>query len=644
MITLNKRIKKIRETCKTINDLFSTPDFFIVLSEYSSNDFELLIENIAKIITYYLNTNDSNTTYSIPDLLIKIKTTQPTESGLLVSPSNSFYQNYLKINGLNSYAPTGHIRGIDLNKLDTQLSFYPKLSDHYYSLIYTDIKSAILKSFTSPDIIFESILKQPSTKELPLVVGTEEKTYYRSVLELRLKNAPEIMRKTCATIGNKVINHIIGRDSLLVIFPSTIGKYQVPKKDIDKNVTGEYIPPSYLSFIHLPSKYKLLSICAQNKSLCNGELLDIKAGTPYKTPPTPTPSIESIIYSRYELVSVTENFTYTNTEFSGDINYDIDLIYGELDANNRRETLRHDVGQNFESIKRRDDIIVRKNKNGYEIRNGRHRILYVKHFYTRNFKEYQKDNRLDELKRYVTLPMNVESTLEDDIANEYVIKISKLSRNTRIFKTDINNDQTNLIITISGKAYSVTSTSELIELYNYLTDSNYNNVFYIGESEEKSVLNYEIIFDTMILTLKENLFKMDFLDIIKYLKVNGITIQGTSYSFEKINYYQLYHFYVDLTHKLQLNEIFKRKKDIIKAIENKYKLEEIGKLIMEIIYNNPSLIAVSWQELYELIKEYPSFQECDADFLYEAATVAGYQKLKVEYMYNDMKYIKGSKK
>lgn len=641
MLTLNNSLRK---KCKRINELFETPSFFEILSQHSNNEFNTLVENIAKIISYYLSTNDDDIAYPITSLLYKANNTILTNQDYLIYPSNNFYKKFLMLNGLNSYNCMEKIKGMDLNKLDTQLSLYPRLFDDYHSQIYTDIETAIRKSFTAPSVIFESILKQPLNKELPIVVGAEEKTYYKSILDLRLKNASAMMEKTCSTIGKKIIKHIIGNNCLLAIFPKSTKSYQISSQEITNNSTSKHISPIYLAFINIPTKYQLISICANNKNLCNGELLDIKNGTSYVTPSPINSPLESVIYSRYELVSVTDNFIYTNPEFSGDINYDIDLIYGQLDANNRRGQVKEDFGYNFDLIKQRDDIIVRKHKKGYEIRNGRHRILYVKHFYTQNYESYKQEYRIEKLEKYVTIPMNVEHTLDDDIANEYVLKISDLSKKINFYKTDINNEETNLIININGYVFSVNSTSELIELYNYLKDSQYNNQYFIGKNDPSSILNYELIFDTMILTLKEEIFKMTFLDIINYLKEKGITIENVHYSFKELNYHQLYYHYIDLSHKIQMNKIFEIKRDIIKSTENKYKLEEVGLIIMNILHNNKDLIDISWQELYELIKDYPQFIEYDEDFLYAAASSAGYQDIKLEYIYNKINDVKKLKK
>ena len=233
-----------------------------------------------------------------------------------------------------------------------------------YCSIYQNIKEAILESFTKPDTIYKSILKQPKGKELPIVLGNDEKHYYSSILELRLKNAEDTLKDTCANIGKKIINRIIGQDSLLVLFPSSSRRYSISDKDIEEKTTGLYIPPQYLSFIRIPSKYKIITQCAINKKLCPGELLDYNTGATYTTPAPTVLSYPLIIYSRYESVSVTKEFEYANLEFTGDIEYDIDLIYGQLDSNKSRQALRNKVGTNIESMKTRDDITVRKSKEG----------------------------------------------------------------------------------------------------------------------------------------------------------------------------------------------------------------------------------------------------------------------------------------
>lgn len=633
-----------KEITKTINALFAKTNFFERLCDYSFNDINQVIKNLSKIINYYLVTQDTRITYSMDILLSKANSVTESNPNILFHPSNSFYLNYYKLNGLNPYISIKNYPKLDLEKLDREVSLFSTPPDDCYSAIYQDIEPAIIESFSCPNILFKSILKQPQSKELPAVVGTTETNYYRSILDIRLKNIQSEYPQTYAKIGKKAINGIIGKDSLLVLFPRTTKRHNISAKDIEDNITGLFIPSIYLSYIKIPSKYKLISICAANKQLRNGELISINTGNEYTLP---TPEHQSFIgtqYSRYEEISVTDLFEYTNPEFTGDINYDIDLIYGQLDSNKSRKAALEDVGKNIESIKQRDDIIVRKNGNKYEIRNGRHRILYLKHFYMSNYASYKKDGILNRLQRYVTIPMNVESSIQDKLANEYLLKLYLLNPKIQIYKTNINNDYPNIIVVLNNRIYSLPDTNSIIEFHNYISNSIFNNKYYIGENDPTRYQEYQKLFDYLVISLKEKIFTMDLLDIIKHLLTQGITLENTNYPITKLNIQTIYSAYVDFQHNIQLNRIFKTNKDLIKKTEDKYKINKIGSIIMTIIKNNPHLIELSWDDFYQILITYPELSQYDEELLKDSADHAGYQKLKLEYLLiEDKEYTKFSK-
>lgn len=632
---------KQKEICKTINTYFLRPNFLEEICNYSNNNYEQVISNISRIINYYIVTNDQTLDYSIEELLMKANSVTTNQTEFLVYPSNSVYLNQLRFQGINPYYNTNNVSRISIDTLDASISAYPLMYNPFYSPIYQNIKEAIIESFTKPDTIYKSILKQPKGKELPIVLGNDEKHYYSSILELRIKNAEDTLKDTCANIGKKVINKIIGQDSLLVLFPSSSRRYSISDKDIEDKTTGLYIPPQYLSFIRIPSKYKIITQCAINKKLCPGELLDYNTGATYTTPSPTVLSYPLIIYSRYERVSVTNEFEYANLEFTGDIEYDIDLIYGQLDSNKSRQALRNKVGTNIESMKMRDDITVRKSKEGkYEIRNGRHRILYLKKFYTFNYNEYKKDNRLQELKRYVTIPMNVESTITDELTNEYVLKLYQLDFTTAFYKSNINNDEPQLIIVIKDRAYYISNNQEIINLYNYLLNGELYNPYYIGKNDNTRNKEYQKLFEYLILELREKIYTMELIDIIRYLKEEGIHVNGRNHKLDTINYYVFFLAYNDIQHTLQRNKVFNQKHDIVKRTERNLLLHKLGKIIMKILNENKELLSIPWENLYETLQIYPELSLYDKETLEEAANLAGYQKIRLEYLFKDTEYTK----
>lgn len=637
---LKKNHDSLKNSCAIINKLFNKPNFFESLCNYSNNNLDTVITNISKIINYYLVTEDPKITYSISELLIKANSVTIQKENVLFYSTNSYYQKSIQLTGLNFIIDLKQIHHENLSILNNELSFGPIPINTYYIPFKKDIKESIISSFKCPEIIYQGIFKQPKSKELPFITGASEKSYYSSILEIRLKNASDMMKKTCATIGHKIIKEVIGKDSLLVLFPKRTSKYIITPTELEKEETGIHIPPAYISFIKIPSKYKLISICAQNLQYQKGKPLDVNTGAPYQVFYKEQLPENLLTYSRYELVSVTNNFTYSNTEFTQDINYDIDLIYGSLDSNKSRQRVSPNPNENIKFIKNRVDIIVRKIGNEYEIRNGRHRILYLKYLYVKNYNSYLETNDLEKLKKMVTIPMNVERSIENPIINEYIIKLSYLFRKINFFKNNINNEENEFILLLNQNAYIIRSESDIIELYNLLINNNIFNKYYIGSDELSQKYDYQKIQDYLVLTLREKIYNMSFLEIITYIKNNGFYIDNIFYGISNINFCALYSIYLDIQHNIQICTILGKEISVIKKAELREKMEEVGNIIMEILYKNPAYIKLDWYEFVKIISKHPKLKNYNNDFLEKAANHSGYQKLKFISVFSDDEYTK----
>ncbi len=634
-----KEPEKIKIICERINKLLSLPNFYKDLCNISDNNIDKVIENLSIIINYYLVTDDLKISYNLTELLGK-SVEEKTTKEYLIHPSNSYYRSMYKACGLNRTAFIDGFEQINLCRLEAGISFSRTELQPYYISFAQNIKDAIISSFSCPNIVYKSILKQPHNKELPMVVGTDETNYYQSILDIRLKNATDTYKQTAAKLGHNMMKKYIGRNPLLIIFPSSTNKYKISDKEIDNQETTTIISPNFLGFIEIPTRYKLLSICATNKSLRNGELINITNGEQY-TKKLSEPQQERIItYSRIESVSVTNEFEYTNNELTQDIDYDLDLIYGYLETNRTRSLQELDQTTNISIMKKQHDIRVRKTSRKYMISNGRHRILYLKYFYLINHKAYRDTNTLDKLKQLVTIPMNVEYTIEDKSINEYLKKVLELSNQVQLYKVNINNDSPNIIIVINNHVYSVNNVFELQCLYSYLSISYYNNSYYIGENTEQNNINYKELFEYLIITLKDKLFTMDFLDIINYLKKVGYYIENIHYTIEVINYFKLYNEYIQLQHTLQRIEVYKEENDIVESVIEKIEKRKVGQSIMSIIKLNPNLMQLSFKELYEHLITYPEYKAYDREFIELSLKEQGYESYRLTYYYKNDVYTK----
>ena len=251
--------KEIKEACTIINKLFKRPNFFEYLCNCSNNDIDEVIKNITNIINYYLVTGDIIYTYNIKELLeLSSNIEQPQD--IVIHPSNAYYVRKYRYVGLNAGSVINDNRTLELETIERMIGFQTQSSSFHCAQITDSIKESIELSLSSPEIVFQSILRQPKNKELPMIVGTDEKSYYQSILEIRLKNLERQKLQTSTRKVKRIISDYIGKNPLLVIFPRYTNRYSLNPKDFTDKETGEYIPPSYLSFITIPSKYTLLSI------------------------------------------------------------------------------------------------------------------------------------------------------------------------------------------------------------------------------------------------------------------------------------------------------------------------------------------------------------------------------------------------
>lgn len=632
-------LNRLKKGCFILNKLFKKTLFFEKLCNYSNNDITLVIKNISLIINYYITTNDQNIDYDLRMLFQKISEIASFTHDYLIHPSSLIKKLDLTIFGIDPISYYNTHKQDELERLDELVSFFPYSSNVYSTEIFDDVYDSLTAAFQTPKILHQSILKQPKGKEQPYIVGETEQEYYSSILSIRLKNIDEALAKTGATLAKRVFNDYIGKDNLLVLFP----KKNLSKNDIKSKKTLARIPPIYLSYITIPSYYKLLSICIKNQKLKEGTPLSILDGKNYQITLEPYKQHSSFSYSRFEPISITEDFIYANQEFTQDINYDIDLIYGKYDSNKSRYVSTRHFSEDMENIRYKTDVIVRKQDGKYEIRNGRHRILYIKHFYLSNYQFFKETNSLDTLKRLTTIPMHVERTLEDEKMDKDLCRLEFADQTARFYKIDTNNDIPELLIVFLNRIYKINNREELHQLTEKLLHGEYINDFFLIENDETKKFDYRKITEDLILKIREKIYEMNLLDILAYLIIHGFTIDDTHYQPTNLNISYLYHEYCDLQAKIQLSKVTGRPLDLVGEVENNLKLEEIGLYIMEILDENPDYIALNWDNLFEILHLYPKLSPYTDEFLQEAANTCGYQRLKLHHMYENKHCTKKTK-
>ena len=305
-------------------------------------------------------------------------------------------------------------------------------------------------------------------------------------------------------------------------------------------------------------------ICAKNKRLTEGTKISLDNGEVLKEfPPEKKKKYSSLYYSAYEEIPITEDFIYDNDELTGEATYDIDDLYGKFNSNGSREKISElNLSQKLDIIKQSHDLRAIKKDNTYTIVNGRHRLIYLKYYYLSNYKQCKTPFELKMLKDMVTVPILLDKTIEDDEIQSVLIYLEQINPNIRFYKTNILNNNCDLIIVNRNKAYHIKSKEELIKLASYLGNRIENNEFMIGINTDLDSYLYKIIIYKLITIFKSEFFKMDLMDIVKYLQNNTIMIGNNEIKLSTINYHLLYYSYMTAVHEAQLGHIRKQPNQI----------------------------------------------------------------------------------
>ena len=529
---------------KTIKSILESDNFYSFLCNYSNNNINEVIDNLQKLINYVLTTEEELESLSIEEILNRAINFKK-EGKFLIIATNSYLDNTIKLFGLDQNL---RFKGLtkEISLLDHQISYLDFDTSSFFP-IYGTIKQAIEEGFTEPKMLYTSILKQPSTDKRPIMLGEPETSYYNSILQRRLKNVPETFAKTGAKIANKVLKEIIGKDITLYFIPTD--------KELDDLRLNTKISPFQIRSIQIPSRFTLLSTCAKNKGLKEGTKISSTDGSLIEKKKRKEKEYSSLAYFTYEKISITDTFEYSNEELTGDIFYDIDEMYGRFDTKDNRERLDSmSIKTRLERIKNSFDINLVLRNGKYKISNGRHRLLYLKYYYLKNYKDCD-ERLLKYLKDSVTVIATVDRTIEDEETNKLLIYLEKKYKQVKLLKTNINNDEVNLVILYKNIAYNIKNKNELIELINFFKHNEYSNKYVIGRISNLEFISSEIILSKLILELKERILELDFMDIINYLQNNEIIIGDEIIDNTSLDYENLYRVFTNLLHTEELNRL-----------------------------------------------------------------------------------------
>ena len=599
------------------------------ICEISNNNLNEVVENISLIIRFFLET--SLEPKNVLETITLAKTINPSNSYFL-TPSYSYLEKKEKLYGINPDAIFLISKQKELRELDSYVSVYPYKKPKGYIEISHNISAMIRKAFHYPNVLYDSILKQPKGKEIPMILGANKTSYYKSVLDIRLRNTRDLEKETASHLAKRVSKKIIPSNPTLVVFPKKTKYYEITDVEEQKEQTYKYIPRSSLEIINIPSRYTILTLCAQNKKLPPGTLLNITNGDSYKNHELEELPHLMSGYRRIEEIPITDKFIYTNPELTQDISYDIDLIYGALEPGNRRRINLNNVSENIANIKGNTNITLKRRGKKYEIINGRHRILYLKHFYVSHYDEYKRLGKLNELKKYVTIPVYIEAYITDEIANKYINYLCQKFPSAVIYKSDITNDYPNILVILNDNIYYLNGTPDIIDFTNDITNENDLSRYYVAKCDQNSSRKYSILYDSLALNLGEKINNMTLLDMIKYILNNEIKYENRYYRLEKLNLHMLYLFYIDFKHYITLEKIRNPYKSIDQLIEEKYRMKILGYKIIDVIIKIPNFYHFTWNEIYDIIKNNQEFSIYGREYLLQCVSVVGYQSTRLDHI------------
>ncbi len=507
--------RELKNKCRMLEEHLSSPEFYQELCEKANNEINNVIELLAEIIQRSLNKDLSTNQYYI-------------------YPTNTYYQRAISLFGL-SFSTINRSINNELEKLDRAVSFQATSADENIMYLYDNPKKAIQTAHTAPSILYSDILKQPRGKEQPIVVGASESSYYESVLKTRLENAA-MMDRTTAKKASSTLASFVENEALLVVIPKEI----LSDYDRSNKILTEKIPRSSLGLIKIPSKYQLVQICAQNKRLKAGTKIDFQNGEIYQRSPVQDEQPLFFHYSRYEKLHIDDTFDYMADNLTGDALYDIDVIYGAKDTNKSREKISSNPDQNVKFIRDSGSILVTYDNKKYKIRNGRHRLVYMKNYFLDQRRYCKTEEQLEQLREKCSVVANVTRTIEDKEALQIMKAIKQLIPEIVFKKDNPLNDEVNLIIFYNNTYYSIQNKNELFDFYQNIKNKQSNEKYVLHQENGKEYLLSDFVITYLINIYEKGIVNQSFSDIVEYIKYNGIYKNGTLYNIDSIDLKKLY--------------------------------------------------------------------------------------------------------
>lgn len=323
----NNSAKKVANTIsqyinKHLDEIITYSDYYIDGLEYY----------LGRITAYYIKTRDSNTNYSVEEIIQKnpewygkISYNQIYENsitnGFFTHSSNGYTAKMIEKNGLGSKLNRDEELSKDLDYLEKNIgeSPYLKAQTNDATEVYFTAPGTTTYSYAlnfSPERLFLGILKQERENSLPVIVGESEIEYYKRVISNKIQgdsNYQQIM-----IVAERVFNKLFKYNSTIFLFPIYDKTYSIKASEsiykeetaknisdiIKENITEDanfffteqpgsnsntnnmdnlvmintVIPFEKMGKIEIPTRYKLLQRMAILKGMHPGDTFDYFTG------------------------------------------------------------------------------------------------------------------------------------------------------------------------------------------------------------------------------------------------------------------------------------------------------------------------------------------------------------------------------
>lgn len=217
----------------TFQKLINNPDFLMNLLSISNDDINSFINNIGKIFSYYIMTNDTREIISPEEIIMLYDDINDKE----FSPKDSI--DYLVNNCIFTHSCNGtDLEQIKRNGLGVPIEYDKDVSD---ALLFLESKANMDNSYISlqsgrndevyftspgattfnyaidcsPERLFYGILHQNAENALPIKVGESKKEYYRRVLYSKF----DITDDNTLYCVEKVLDGFFSKENGVVCFP-----------------------------------------------------------------------------------------------------------------------------------------------------------------------------------------------------------------------------------------------------------------------------------------------------------------------------------------------------------------------------------------------------------------------------------------